>query len=67
LFIIITRRTEDGSTFTNPAALTIAQGRTTPRHAPRPSYSVLASGRGVLMPSLDDALERYADAIRSAA
>lgn len=41
--------------------------RKSPRPAPRPSYSVLASGRGVLMPALEDALERYADAIRSAA
>ena len=41
--------------------------RKMPRPAPRPSYSVLTSERGALMPVLEDALERYADAMRSAA
>lgn len=33
--------------------------------AKRPSYSVLSSSRGLLLPSLDDALRRYTDAVRT--
>ena len=35
--------------------------------APRPSYSVLGSERGAIMPPLEDALARYADAVSSTA
>jgi dTDP-4-dehydrorhamnose reductase len=33
--------------------------------AKRPSYSVLSSSRGVLLPSLEDALRRYTDELRA--
>lgn len=33
--------------------------------APRPTYSVLGSERGVLLPSLEDAIARYCQALRS--
>ena len=33
------------------------------QHAPRPRQSALASRRGMVMPSLDDAISRYAHAL----
>ncbi|MDT1847545.1 sugar nucleotide-binding protein, partial [Acinetobacter baumannii] len=35
--------------------------------APRPGYSALGSERGLLMPSLDDALMRYVEAVQERA
>jgi dTDP-4-dehydrorhamnose reductase len=38
-----------------------------PLPAPRPAYAALGSKRGMLLPPLDDALERYLLARRKAA
>jgi dTDP-4-dehydrorhamnose reductase len=35
--------------------------------APRPAFSALGSERALLLPSLDDALQRYAHAVQEAA